>query len=187
MLALLATGSAAVAGPTMDYQPAPSAPAPSGGGFIENFFVGGSVGYLHESEEEMWHAHLGIDLVPQFAGMSQAVFLEVGYNELEFFGVEQEIVPVTLNYKLERPIFSVFTIYAGAGAGVAFYEVSGAVDADDEVFWGQIFGGIVCNIGTSFEIFAGARGVFLDEVDINGFTTDSGDDLLWELGARFNF
>lgn len=164
-----------------------SEPVPAGGSFISNFFIGASVGYLHESEEEMYHLQLGIDLQPQLAGMTQSIFLEIGYNELEFFGVDQEIIPVTLNYKLERPLFSTVSAYIGAGAGVAFYDVSGAVSDDDEVFWGQIFGGLVVNVNDSLEIFGGVRGVFLDEVDINGFTTESGDDLLWEIGARYNF
>ena len=105
-LTLLASASVAVAGP-MDLGPAPAdnGPAPVSGGLFETFWVGASVGYLHESEEEMWHFQLGMDLQPQLAGMDQSVFLEFGYNELEFFNVEQEIFPITVNYKLERPIF----------------------------------------------------------------------------------
>jgi hypothetical protein len=187
LLALAASATVALAGP-MDYAPAPMVPAPApSGGWLENVFVAGSVGYLQESEEEMWHLQIGCDLQPRFAGMSQAIFLEVGYNEMEFFNVEQTIVPLTLNYKLERPLTGALSLYAGAGAGIAFYEVSGAVDSDDTVFWGQIFGGLVYNFSESFEVFGGLRGLFLDEVEINGFTTDSGDDLLWEIGARFNF
>jgi len=187
-------GSIALAGPMGPYAPVPGSggPAPASSLF-ENFFIGGSFGYLHESEDEMWHAQLGIDLQPKLAGMDQAVFLEVGYNELKFFGVEQKIIPVTLNYKLERPIAGPVKIYAGGGAGfvvwlgLAFYDASGAVNADDEVFWGQVFGGLVYDLTEQFEIFAGIRGLFLDEVQLNGFTTQSGDDLLWEVGGRFNF
>lgn len=182
-LAFFATAAISSAGPN-DY--VASGPAPSSG-LLADFFIAGSVGYLQESEEEMWHVQLGIDLQPKLAGMDQSVFLEVGYNELEFFNVTQEIIPVTLNYKLERPLFGAFNLYAGAGAGVAFYEVSGAVSADDEVFWAQVFGGVVYNFSEQFELFAGVRGLFLDQVEINGATTPSGDDLLWEVGGRFNF
>jgi opacity protein-like surface antigen len=158
-----------------------------GGGFLKNFFLAGSFGYLQESEDEMWHAQLGIDLQPQLAGLDQAVFLELGYNKLEFFNLEQEIFPLTLNYKLERSLFGPVNIYAGVGGGIAFFDISGGVNADDEVFWGQIFGGLVYNVSEKLEIVAGLRGVFLDEVNINGFTSSTGDDLLWELGARYNF
>ena len=135
----------------------------------------------------MWHLQFGVDLQPKIAGISQAFFLEVCYSELEFFNVQPEIIPLPFNYHLERPLFGAWNLYAGAGAGVAFYDVSGAVSADDEVFWAQIFGGVVYNLNDQLELFAGARGLFLDEVEINGATTQSGDDLLWEIGARFNF
>jgi hypothetical protein len=119
--------------------------------------------------------------------MDQAVFLEVGYRRLEFLNAEQEIIPVTLNYKLERPLFGALSLSAGAGAGVTFYEISGGVSAEHEVFWGQVFGGLVYDITQQIELFAGVRGLFLDEVEINGFTTQSGDDLPWEVGGRSNF
>lgn len=70
---------------------------------------------------------MGVDLRPTLAGISQALFLEVGYNELKFFNVKQEIIPLTLNYKLERPLFG--TLNLKAGAGVSFYDVSGTVRA----------------------------------------------------------
>jgi hypothetical protein len=70
---------------------------------------------------------LGVDLRPTLAGISQALFLEVGYNELKFFNVKQEIIPLTLNYKLERSLFG--TLNLKAGAGVSFYDVSGTVRA----------------------------------------------------------
>ncbi|MFP6897527.1 MAG: hypothetical protein VCA38_13065 [Roseibacillus sp.] len=178
MIGLFASSAVVAAGP-LEFAPA--------SGLLENFFIGGSVGYLHESEDEMWHLQLGIDLQPKLAGMDQAVFLEVGYRKLEFLNVEQEIIPVTLNYKLERPLFGALSLSAGAGAGVTFYEISGGVSAEDEVFWGQVFGGLVYDITQQIELFAGVRGLFLDEVEINGFTTQSGDDLPWEVGGRSNF
>jgi hypothetical protein len=46
---------------------------------------------------------------------------------------------------------------------------------------------VVYTINDQSELFAGARGLFLDEVEINGATTQSGADLLWEIGGRFNF
>lgn len=111
MFGLFASSAIVAAGPP-EFAPA--------SGLLENFFIGGSVGYLLESGDEMWHLQLGIDLQPKLAGMDQAVFLEVGYSKLEFRDVEQEIIPVTLNYKLERPLFGAIRLYGGAGDGVAF-------------------------------------------------------------------
>ena len=125
ILALLATTAISTAGP-LEFAPADPGPGPSSG-LLENFFLGASFGSLQESEDEMWLLQLGVDLRPTLAGISQALFLEVGYNELEFFNIKEEIIPLTLNYKLERPLFGALNLYAGAG--VSFYDVSGAVSA----------------------------------------------------------
>ena len=62
---------------------------------------------------------------------------------------------------------------------------------DDVVFTGQAFLGLVWNISERFEIFGGGRWIYLDGGSFSdsgeSFDTDSDDDVLGELGLRFNF
>jgi opacity protein-like surface antigen len=207
---VLASSLTAFAGEPMYSEPAPAAPAAS----LWSWFVGGTGGYLTDAEEGFFSGHLGAE---RFVGeASHALYLEVGWTGdddnfketilvnqstgqsppgkgFEFrtrnVNVDIDIIPVTLNYKYERPLFSTFNFYLGAGAGVAFVDVDVQYhgDDDDQVFFGQVFGGIVANISQQFEVFAGARWVYIDEVDIGDADVDSQDDVLIEGGLRFNF
>jgi opacity protein-like surface antigen len=229
LLSLLAVGSAAAGEPTYDKSPIMPPPAPS----LYQWFAGATVGYLIENEEEMYTAHIGVDLPNQLAGWDQALYLEIGYTELggclhsptpqanaskayedNFFGnlfqygrmcIDLEIIPVTLNYKLERPIGQSLNAYLGLGAGAAFIDAdastSGSSSSDDDtVFFAQAFGGILYNVNPSFEIYAGARVIYFDEPEFNLYDTsvdlDDFDDfgfevhntdVLVEVGARVNF
>lgn len=198
-------------------------PAPS----LYSWFAGGTVGYLIENEEEFYSAHIGIDLPNQLGSWDQAIYLEVGYTEIDGrisnsdtsdsspfgqsllqnspFRVELEIIPITLNYKLERQLTQSLNVYVGIGAGVALVDadVSSAVDSgsdDDTVFFAQAFGGVLYNVNPTFELFAGARVIYLDEpeftIDGASFGTDDLDDygfdfdttdVLVEVGGRVNF
>ena len=226
LLTILAAGSV-VAGekaPIFDKNPV-IPPAPS----LYSWFAGGTVGYLIENEEEMYTAHIGVDLPNQLRGWDQAIYLEVGYTEINGrisnsnsdtgeespfelllrqngpFNVELEIIPITLNYKLERPLTQSLNTYIGIGAGVALVDakLSSAVDSDsddDTVFFAQAFGGVLYNVNPSFELFAGARVIYLDEPEFSIYgisfgTDDLNDygfdfettDVLVEVGGRVNF
>ena len=221
LLTILAAGSV-VAGekaPIFDKNPV-IPPAPS----LYSWFAGGTVGYLIENEEEMYTVHLGVDLPSQLGSWDQAIYLEVGYTEIDGrisnnedndaspfgrfllnnpFNVELEIIPITLNYKLERPLTQSLNTYIGIGAGVALVDakLSSAVDSDsddDTVFFAQAFGGVLYNVNPSFELFARARVIYLDEPefsidgtsfgtdDLNGFDFET-TDVLVEVGGRVNF
>ena len=112
---------------------------------------------------------------------------------------------MTLNVKFERELTSWLDFYVGAGAGVAFVtadagfedeisSASGTLDAfenSETVFYGQVFAGLEFEIGQHFEIFTGARYIYVDDydIDINGTERDidDQDDVLVELGGRFKF
>ncbi|BDS06796.1 hypothetical protein NT6N_18360 [Oceaniferula spumae] len=117
--------------------------------------------------------------------------------------LEATFIPITLNYKVERNLTQNLSFYAGLGAGVAIIDVDG--DFTDDIneiddsgndsqttFFAQAFLGLVYNVNPSFEIFGGARYMFIDDYSL---TTDSGakfdvddnDDVLLEAGVRFNF
>jgi opacity protein-like surface antigen len=185
-------------------QPLTSEPA------LWNWFAGGSVGYLVDAEEEAYHLHLGVDTPWTVGGFNVAIFGEVGYteeagSETYFYGEDYysdldiervnyslEIVPLTLNVKLERSIGQNLNFYVGAGAGVAFVDFSArgfgeSVSDDDTVFMFQAFAGVSYDIHPSFQVYGGARWIYLDDSEFFGIDVDSGDDVLLEAGLRFKF
>lgn len=123
----------------------------------------------------------------------------------ESYKLEMEIIPVTLNYKYECAFSDKLGWYVGAGAGVAIVNAdlthveSGdpAVDHDDSdvVFYAHIFAGLTYNVSQSFELFLGARYIFMDDpslgdgLDFHGvekIATIDGE-VQYEIGGRFNF
>lgn len=211
---LLITGSS-LAGGAKEVIPAPPPPEPAP---EWSWFVGASAGYLMDFEEPMYHAHFGVE----FAGRSawrHALFLEAGWTEgeesslfqVDGMGIatsELEVLPVTLNYKLERAFDSGFYVYGGVGAGVAFLDSSTTArfpagytprvrraETSDEVFAAQIFAGMGYHVTPDFELYGGARWIYLDDQDapsIPGLPGRQGfgsveDDVLVELGLRYNF
>lgn len=178
-----------------------------------NWFTGASAGQLLDAEEQMYNLHFGTERSCSGDPATHAFFVEVGYANLDesyyretgttqfenFAGsnIETDIIPLTLNYKYERNLTGALNFYIGAGAGVAF--VSTDVDSfsvsnsyDDTVFYAQAFVGLTYNFSPAFEIYGGARYIFMDDPDLTGFgpldeeaSLDS--DVLLELGLRYNF
>ena len=114
---------------------------------------------------------------------------------------ELDILPITANIKFERAITGNLNAYFGAGLGAAYVDFSahapiGNFSQTDWVFAGQVFAGVTYNVNQHFEIFSGARWIYLDDLDVSGKgvggkkysgSVDIGDDFLFELGARYNF
>lgn len=109
-----------------------------------------------------------------------------------------KIVPVTLNYKLEREIFNRVNFYAGAGIGAAFTEseftVNGTGPSESETeFFAQGFTGLVYNMSEKWEIFGGARYIWFEEPGntawqaVEAANVAKNGDWLGEIGLRFNF
>lgn len=188
------------------------------------WFAGASGGYLLDNESGMVHGHLGVDLPRRVAGFDQALFLEVGWTECgddwehrgdrkgapppgststelvpvepKAFATDLQIIPITLNWKLERQLAPRLSFYMGAGAGIAIVDmdVSGAINGsdDDVVFFGQVFAGLLYNLTDDFEVYGGVRAIYMDEpdlsvggMDLGGNTLDT--DVLIEGGGRVNF
>ena len=204
-LSILAAGSL-MAGEKEALSPvAPPPPSPT----LWQWFVGGSIGYLEDLDTEMYHLHAGVDLPNPLGTFDQSVFLEVGYanpdqtvssgyypeypNGNEGMRVssirgEADLIPITLNYKLERALTGSLAMYVGGGVGVAYVDMDalGASD-DDWTFYGQIFGGLVYNVSEMWEIYGGVRWIYIDDTDFFGVSVDSEDDWLGEIGVRINF
>ena len=160
----------------------------------------------------MYHLHVGVDTPWNVGGFDVALFAEIGYTDKsESFSIlvqdpnstaplliaqqikaSLDIIPLTFNVKFERPIAQNLNFYMGAGAGIAFvdFKLSGAggsISDDDTVFAAQAFAGLVYNISPTFEVYGGARWIYLDDGDFFGVDVDFGDDVLLEAGLRYNF
>ena len=109
-----------------------------------------------------------------------------------------EIIPVTLNWKLEKPVTQTLNAYTSIGAGVAFMEGEARIGSsrssdDDLVFYAQATGGVLYNVNQSFEVFGGARLIYFDDPEFNLFGTSTefhgvdNVDVLLEVGGRVNF
>ena len=118
-------------------------------------------------------------------------------NSVSNTGYDLNIIPITFNVKLERPLTGNLNAYFGAGLGVARVDLDvdggdfGDFSDDDWVFTGQVFAGLNYNFNPNFEVYGGARWMYFDDAELS----DSGvsgdleldDDFLFEIGARFNF
>ncbi|NWK55751.1 outer membrane beta-barrel protein [Verrucomicrobiaceae bacterium N1E253] len=215
--------SMAQAGEDYSAKAAPAvAPAPC----LWSWFAGGSGGYVDDWDEDMWTLHLGKEYKCPDKGSSHAIFLEVGYTDKDWSGdyyydlgsgpippdyqtsdvrkfarnarfeYSMEVIPITLNYKYERPLWRSLNWYVGGGLGIAITEIDVELgnlkESDDETaFYGQLFAGLVWNLSDAFEIFGGARWIYMDSGldDVNGMDIPGvlDDDIFYELGGRFNF
>lgn len=174
------------------------APAPS----LWSWFIGGSAGYLNDAEEGYYAGQFGIDTPWNLGGWNIALYAEVGYSQFDNtdydptlipVDIETTLVPVTFNIKFERPIVGNLNAYIGGGLGAAFYSMDatsplfgGKISDDETLFTASVFAGLVYNVNTAFELFAGARWMYLDDSTIRDFSAGSSDDWLFEIGMRFN-
>jgi len=153
---------------------------------------------------DMYTLHVGRSLTNQ-NGWDVAAFLEVGYldgdvtlEESLFSSFEApqttdtdldfDIIPVTANIMVEHTIYGPISGYATAGAGYAWTEVSGDIDSDsDGGFYAQASLGLIYNINESFELFGGARWLYLNDLGFGDSSLELDDSFAWEIGARVNF
>ena len=155
---------------------------------------------------DVYTLHVGRDLGTQVMGCDLAAYLEVGYMsgdqtayltyldgpafDYESFGFEVVIVPITLNLKLERPIYGPVNGYLTGGIGYAFsnLEVSGENSISDGGFYAQASAGLLYNVNAQFEVFAGGRWSYLSGLEFDSnLDLELDDEFSWEVGARYNF
>ncbi len=123
----------------------------------------------------------------------------------ESYDLEMNIIPITVNYKYECSLTNNLNWYVGAGAGVAIvdadltHQESGDPaenhSDDDVVFYANFFAGVVYNFTPSFEVFGGARYIYMDDPSLGSDLSFHGVDdiatldetVFFELGGRFNF
>ena len=124
--------------------------------------------------------------------------------------IDLNIIPITLNYKYEATLTERLNYYLGLGLGIAildsshtwrwsepfppFNEDNDTEDQTDVRFYGEVFAGLSYEVCPAFEVFAGVRYIFMDNMDQHIDVTNASDyeagihnDLLIEAGVRFNF
>jgi opacity protein-like surface antigen len=214
-LTLLATAASmtatAFAGTTAEVM-TPMAPAPAptlGGWFVGGTYGQADVGHNGENllgqgynvddvEFDLYTLQVGRDLGMQVLGCDLAAYLEVGLADgdttvsygRQSIGVDVELIPITLNLKLERVIYGPVSAYLTGGVGYAFSDISGDGESEnDGGFYAQASAGLLYNINPQWEVFGGVRWMYLDDVNFGGIASDLNldNDLTWEVGVRYNF
>ncbi len=158
---------------------------------------------VDDFEFDMYTLHVGRDLGMQVLGCDLAAYLEVGFlngdaraSFASFRGdtsfatdsMDINIIPVTLNFKLERPFYGPISGYITGGVGYAFSDVELGSESDSGGgFYAQASIGLIYNINASWEIFGGARWVHLSSLDFGDNDMELDDNVAYEIGARYNF
>lgn len=162
-----------------------------------------SVG-IEDVDLDMYTLHFGRSFA-NTNGWDFAAYLEVAYitGDAEIyadydFGEDSQrlsenfdidIIPVTLNFKVERQLFGPISAYVTGGAGYAWtkFEIDGD-STDDGGFYAQASAGLIWNVNESFEVYGGARWLHLEDLDISeDFGIELEDSFAWEVGLRYNF
>ena len=193
----LASYSEGDLGPVLDGDQRPVARRPSG-----------SIGDHYEVSDfefDMYTLHIGRDLGKQVLGCDLAAYLEVGFLDgdanTSFFNsgsnsfinsvstsTDIDIIPITMNLKLERPFYGPISGYITGGVGYAFTDIELDSESDSGGgFYAQASIGLIYNINASWEIFGGARYVHLSSLDFGDNGIELDDNIAYEIGARYNF
>lgn len=157
---------------------------------------------------DLYSLHVGRKLNDQFLGCDTSVYFEIAYldgglnissysaqlEEDVSLGIDLDIIPVTVNLKLERQLFGNLSAYASAGLGFAYTEASMSgmgqnMSSDDIEFYSQISFGLTYHVTEKWDVFGGLRWMNLSNMD---FGTEIplelvDDQFAWEFGARYNF
>jgi hypothetical protein len=162
---------------------------------------------IDDFDFEMYTLHVGRDLGVQFLGCDLAAYLEVGYlngdASLGLYessisgpalsgttGVDIEIIPITFNLKAERILFGSIKGYISGGIGYAFTNTELLGDDDsDGGFFAQASMGLAYDVTDNWEIYGGARYLWLSELDL-GDTVGSSEldnNVGYEVGLRYSF
>jgi hypothetical protein len=134
-------------------------------------------------------------------GLSTALYLEVAYldgdvdiNNLGGFVIlnpinaDIDIIPVTLNAMVERNLYAGLGCYLSGGMGYGFTDTDVLSQSDsDGGFYAQVAAGLNYKFNERFEMFGGARWVYLDSLEFGNTTLELDDGFAWEAGFRYNF
>jgi opacity protein-like surface antigen len=169
------------------------------GSSADNAFTGNLD--LGEMNMDMYTLQMGRRFNYQQYGLSTALYLEVDYltgdldiNNLGGFAipnpieVDMDIIPVTLNAMVERNLYAGLGCYLSGGMGYGFTDTDALGQSEsDGGFYAQVAAGLNYKFNEKFELFGGARWVYLDSLDFGNTTLELDDGFAWEAGLRYNF
>lgn len=156
---------------------------------------------LGDLDMDMYSLQAGRRFAYQQYGLSTALYLEVAYldgdldiNNLGGFvilnpiNVDIDIIPVTLNAMVERNLYAGLGCYLSGGMGYGFTDTEVLNQSDtDGGFYAQLAAGLNYKFSERFEMFGGARWVYLDSLEFGDSSLELDDGFGWEAGFRFNF
>jgi opacity protein-like surface antigen len=149
--------------------------------------VGLEAGYLTDAKEEYISARIGYQVRTQDT-LSQELGLELGYTRQKDSGVKGEILPLTVNYRFESTAANKLGYYFGAGAGVAFVDLSGfGLSDNDTTFAAQAFTGLSYQVSDAVKLHLGLKYIWIDDVKLFGTSGEVGDDLAITAGLSIKF
>jgi hypothetical protein len=154
---------------------------------------------VEEFEFDMYTLHFGRDLKQKFIGCDLAAYAELGYitgdATLKDFGnaitsLDIDIIPITFNLKAEREFYAGIKGYLSAGIGYAFTDYSDNYSGDDGTdsgFYAQAQMGLAYDIDTNWEIYGGARWLYLENLDFGNNGVELENNVGYEIGLRYHF
>jgi opacity protein-like surface antigen len=147
-------------------------------------YVGASVGYMIDAEEEIISAQVGWT-VKETGNITHNLELEVAYSSASEEGISFDITPLMVNYIIKSTQDSGLTLYAGAGIGYSFWDLSYMdMSATGEELTLQGLVGLEYGLSETTSFRAGYRYIYLDDIEDSGV---SADDSVIEIGFVFSF
>ncbi len=153
--------------------------------------IGADAGYLLDNEEEYISARLGFEFKATERASHQ-LELEIGYSVAKEFGLKADLLPVTLNYRLQIPGSGKLGYFVGAGAGFSRTTIDGVsiigpVRLRDTTLALQGFAGLTYQAGPSTTLNLGAKYIWIDDANFAGTSVEVGDDVALQAGFSFRF
>ena len=151
--------------------------------FANATYIGGSLGYLTDSEALYESGRIGYTFV-QLSNTSHSLEVEVGHSYKEKNGVSVRVVPTVINYRGETSIGQNAFIYYGLGVGSAYVKAEfNNHSASDSSFVFQSFGGAGYRMSEKASLLAGVRYLRVADFDTVGSENDFG----FNLGLQISF
>lgn len=145
-------------------------------------YVGASIGYLIDGEEEMLAATVGTAF-SKSENTSHNIELEIGYISDSESGISVDVTPVMVNYVMKSSKPNGVGFYAGAGVGYSFIDLSYYDYSGEELTW-QLLLGMQYAFNENASLKLGYRYFLIDDFENTGIDLD---DNIIEFGVVFNF
>ncbi|MGA1205734.1 MAG: outer membrane protein [Opitutales bacterium] len=159
--------------------------------YLNAAYVGGSVGYMIDGEEEIFSVQVGFP-VAESGKVTHNLEFEVGIisssDEVEGMSVDADFNPLMVNYLFKTNPEKGVSFYAGGGIGWTLWDVDVmSYSFDGDVFTWQIMVGLQYSLSENAALKLGYRYLYLDDIEVEGYDFGDADDSVIELGVVFNF